>query len=392
MSLLELWIKSKKELEGKRVQQIIAIAGSGKLQDGGITSSEVRRFLSHAPSVLLSQYAGQCLIDKFENNGFALQDIVNQVGRRLGFEVEDGKYRGSVGQIGHDGLWKSLLGHTIIVEVKTTDTYRVDLDAIADYRRKLIKDGKVDGKNCSVLIVVGREDTGGLEAQIRGSRHAWDFRLASVEALIRLMMLKENVEDPQILKKIISVLVPQEFTRVDGIIDLVFSATEEMQHEIEGAVDERVRVGKKTSRIPQFTPVDFHAACIDRIQTSLGRPLVKQTRATYSSADKSVLVVCAVSRVHQRGENESFWYAFHPHQKDKLEGAKEAYVAYGCGSEKTVLLIPFSEFRAWLEGMWKTQLADRFYWHVSIGRESGRLVLRRKKGFAQINLTKYLLK
>jgi len=35
-----------------------------------------------------------------------------------------------------------------------------------------------------VLIVVGRQDTGELEAQIRGSRHAWDIRLISAEALL----------------------------------------------------------------------------------------------------------------------------------------------------------------------------------------------------------------
>jgi hypothetical protein len=27
-------------------------------------------------------------------DGFALQDVINQVGRRLGFETENGRYRG----------------------------------------------------------------------------------------------------------------------------------------------------------------------------------------------------------------------------------------------------------------------------------------------------------
>ena len=121
----------------------------------------------------------------------------------------------------------------IIVEVKTTDAYRVALDAIAEYRKKLIQEAKVVEAKSSILIVVGRQATGDLEAQIRGSRHAWDVRLVSVDSLIRLMLLKETVEDQQMLKKIAGVLVPQEFTRVDRIIDLVFSAAEEGRQDVE---------------------------------------------------------------------------------------------------------------------------------------------------------------
>jgi hypothetical protein len=87
-----------------------------------------------------------------------------------------------------------------------------------------------------------------------------------------------------------------------------------------------------------------------------------------------------------------YWYAFHPHQKEKLEAAREGFVAYGCGSENIVLLIPFKDFAAWLDGMWTTQLEDRFYWHVSIRHEGSKLILRRRKGFSEIDLTKYLVK
>jgi hypothetical protein len=388
MPLLDLWGKSRTDLEGKQVQQIIAIAGSGKLLDGGDASKEFRDFLSHVPSTLLARYAEECLNEKFENGGLALQDVVNQVGRRLGFQVEDGRYRGSSGQSGHDGLWKSSLGEEIIVEVKTTDAYRVALDAIAEYRKKLIQEAKVVEAKSSILIVVGRQDTGDLEAQIRGSRHAWDIRLISVDSLIRLMILKETVEDPQMLKKIAGVLVPQEFTRVDGIIDLVFSAAEEVRQDVEEPEVQEDLSRRKDKKVPQFAPVDFHAACIRRIEESLNRSLLKQTRATYSSPDGAVVVVCAVSRAHAR---EMYWYAFHPHQKEKLEAAIEGYVAYGCGSEKIVLLIPFKDFTGWLEGMWITQLENRFYWHVSIRQEGEKLVLRRKKGFGEVDLTKYLV-
>lgn len=115
--------------------------------------------------------------------GLYYRIIVNQIGQRLGFEAEYGRYRGVTGQIGFDGLWRLPNGHTIVIEVKTADSYRIDLKKLADYRKKLIKEKSISEKESSVLIVVGRKDTDDLEAQIRGSRHAWDMKLIIIEIL-----------------------------------------------------------------------------------------------------------------------------------------------------------------------------------------------------------------
>ncbi|MDF0644706.1 MAG: hypothetical protein P0111_11780 [Nitrospira sp.] len=389
MSLVGLWSRSRSQLESKHVQQIIGIAGTGKLLDGEDASKEFREFLSSVPSSLLSRYATECLAGKFDANGLALQDIVNQIGRRLGFHVEDGRYRGSSAQIGHDGLWRSSFGNEIIVEVKTTDAYRVSLDSVAAYRKRLVQEKQVQESKSSILIVVGRQDTGDLEAQIRGSRHAWDVRLVSVDALVRLMLLKETVEDPRMLKKVADVLVPQEFTKIDGIIDLVFSAAEEVRHDAEETELGEELASGKIKRAPQFIPSDFHAACITRIEKSLNRPLVKQTRATYSSPDKSLVVVCAVSRAHTRG---MYWYAFHPHQKEKLEDAKDGYVHMGAVQTKL-----FSLFHSRTSPSGLKECGSRSWRTDSIGmsvfgKKTANFFSEEKKGFSEIHLTKYLIK
>jgi hypothetical protein len=190
MSLAELWSTSRTQLETKLVQQIIAFAGSGQLTDGSPAATEFREFLGIVPSGHLSRYADECLHESFGGSGFALQDVVNQIGRRLGYSVADGRYRGTANEVGSDGLWSLPDGHTIVVEIKTTDTYRIDLETIANYRRRLVAEGRADESRSSILIVVGRQDTGDLEAQIRGSRHAWDVRLISVEALRRFDVLE----------------------------------------------------------------------------------------------------------------------------------------------------------------------------------------------------------
>jgi hypothetical protein len=84
MSLTELWKNSRDQFSNKLVQQVIAFADEGKLRDENITSLEFRDFLSHVSSEVLCQYSDNCLNNTFTDSGLALQDIVNQIGRRLG--------------------------------------------------------------------------------------------------------------------------------------------------------------------------------------------------------------------------------------------------------------------------------------------------------------------
>jgi hypothetical protein len=186
---------------------------------------------THLREAVLSRYTNECLSDSFPNSGHAFQDLVNEVGRRLGFSVTSGRYRGQSGQVGFDGLWLFPDRHAAVVEVKTTDTYRIYLETLANYRRSLIAAGTIAEETSSILIVVGREDTGDLEAQIRGSRFAWDMRVISMESLLRLLALKEEVEDPATVARIHAILVPHEFTRLDDIVELLFSTAEEVKQE-----------------------------------------------------------------------------------------------------------------------------------------------------------------
>ncbi len=208
MSLIDLWNTAQDTIKGKHIKQVVSIAGSGKLSNGNETSNEFRAFLSVIPSDMLATYADECLSESFDQSGLVLQDIVNQIGKRLSFDVLDGMYQGKKGSIGFDGIWKSSSGDDIVVEVKTTDAYSISLDQIAAYRTNLIKDGKISDRQSSLLLVVGRRDTGGLEAQIRGSRYAWDMRLISIDSLLRLMKLKETIDDLNIVNKITRILVP----------------------------------------------------------------------------------------------------------------------------------------------------------------------------------------
>ncbi len=209
--------------------------------------------------------------------------------------MEDGRYRGRPGRTSFDGLWE-LEGERILVEVKTTDAYSIDLDTIANYRRQLIKEGSSSRDDVSLLLVVGRKDTGGLEAQVRGSRHAWDMRIISVSALLRLMELKETLDDPATARRISDILIPQEFTKLDGIIDLVFMTAEEVASPDDPAPDEGTDDSEQgATRKPKFTPVRFHDACVERLEKHLGLALIKQSRSIFRAPEQNVRVWVAVS-------------------------------------------------------------------------------------------------
>ena len=389
MPLVEIWKKTPDQLRGKSIQQILAFAGDGRLKDGNATSAEFREYLAHIPSDELSRFANQCLDASFQDSGLALQDIANQVGKRLGFASEDGRYRGSSALIGFDGLWHSKGGDTILVEVKTTDAYRLSLDTAANYRKQLIRDGKITEERSSILYIVGRTDTGDLEAQVRGSRFAWNIRLISVDALLRLLRIKEELEDQQTVDRIRAILTPQEYTRVDGIIDLVFKATEEVR--TEAPPDEPDVEPTSGEKLPKFSPVTFRPACVARLQGYLKETLVRQSAAIYATPDGATAILSATSREYAKGSRSGYWFAFHPSQKDALESYKRAWVSFGCGSEKDILVFPLREFVKWLPRFHKTNLSDRYYWHIRIRHEGAKWELIVKKGEERIDATRFLL-
>lgn len=396
-SITEIWAKSKGAFDSKSLSQILAFAGDGKLKDNNVTSKEFRDLLDQVPSSLLKQFADNCLTDGFSDSGLALQDIINQIGTRLGFTIEHGLYRGKQNDIGFDGIWTSTEGHSLVLEVKTTDAYRINLDTIAKYRRKLIEQNRISKTQSSILIVVGRQDTGDLEAQIRGSQHAWDIRLLSTDSLLKLLSLKETLNDTKTIQQINELLKPREYTRIDKLIELIFLTSKDLQlaeqteediEEIEELSTEKKK--RKASEV-KATPVNFHEQCLTRITAKLNINFIKQTRISYTNKDKTIGLICAISKPHKQGQHEKFWFAFHPHQNDFLKTLDKAFVAFGCGSPDKLFLIPYNEFEPLIKSFWTTENEDRMYWHVVIHNRDNKYLLAQpqiEKG-SMVDITKY---
>jgi hypothetical protein len=296
MTFIDLATKNPETFSSKTVEQIVAFCGDGKLRDKSTCSEQFRQFLKLQSLDVIAGYAKYCLENKFDRSGFTLQDCVNEIGRRLGYDVTNGRYAGVQNDVGLDGLWFDGK-HFIVVEVKTTDAYRINLDKIRNYIDKIETNTVPVGSSVQILIVVGRQDTGDLEAQIRGSRHAWSTRLISVDALIKLMFINEELDQAGLQDKIRRILMPFEYTRVDNIVDLVFETQQETETKVAAEADS-AEGDEDSSKKFDFTPKaeldKKRIAIVSSFFKKHGKTHIQRSRVNFSNAENDFHVTCAV--------------------------------------------------------------------------------------------------
>jgi hypothetical protein len=403
MPLLALWSSNPSTIGQFTVEQIVATAGSGDLRDNSDCAEELREYLSQVTSQKLAEYIDRCLITHFSKSGSVLQGLINELGRRLDYKVTNGRYQGTVNSIGYDGIWLSPEGQAVVVEVKTTDAYRISLNAIARYRDRLLYSGQISSPSSS-LIVVGREDTGELEAQVRGSRHAWDMRLISADALIKLVQLKENAEGPETGSKIRSLLVPREFMRLDEMVDVMFTTAKDVERIVEAAEAEEepaTDVGIDLGRIKgtwEFTDSSVLQAKRDEIIVALSRregtPLIKKSRALYWSPDHDKRAAFTISKHYARRNGPHYWYAYHTQWDEFLKAGGGGYFVLGCMDRNQAFAIPIDVFRPLMEDLNTTRNEDgTYYWHIQLTETpSGDVSLIVPKRKSHLQLLEYRLK
>src|SRR5690606_5937386 len=137
--------------------------------------------------------------------------------------------------------------------------------------------------------------------------------------------------------KIHEILKPQEYTRVDRLVDIIFSTSEDLQADDE--IDD-IEAKETNAEITHTSkPAAFHNECIQRISSYLSTPLIKEGRSTYKGSNTSARVLSLVSKEYPNKIKNAtrYWYAFHPYQKSFLEDHNSSYIALGCGSSQSIL-------------------------------------------------------
>jgi hypothetical protein len=132
-----------------------------------------------------------CVTNSGPQYARALQDLVNHIGTLMGFDVEFGRYAGVVGQIGHDGLWRS--GENVLVlETKTTDAYTINTATLLNYINSLRSEGTISAADRVIgIYVYAKTDphVKQLEHAIIAEKRTQELRVASAEAILSLAEL-----------------------------------------------------------------------------------------------------------------------------------------------------------------------------------------------------------
>lgn len=198
----------------------------GKLDDneGNDTARErFRRFLQQKVCDVrqIQEYVEECLRNSGDQYYRALQDLVNHLGRFLGFDVTFGRYQGMKGKIGFDGHWKSRTDFHIVVEVKTTDIYSIKAATLVGYVDELISEKSISSWDDALgLYVVGRSDAGlrQLENTIIAEKRTNQLRVISTMSLLTLAELMNKY---QITHEEILALLRPSGPKIDPIINLM---------------------------------------------------------------------------------------------------------------------------------------------------------------------------
>jgi hypothetical protein len=129
------------------------------------------------------------------------------------------------------------------------------------------------------------------------------MRLISVEALAKLVQVKEKADDPETLKQIRQLLKPFEYTKIDRIIDVVFTTTTDV--EAQASEDETALGSLQLGDHLKQDRTNRELISLKREQTveafakMKGKELVRQSRTSFWSPDKEMRVCCAVSeKIH----------------------------------------------------------------------------------------------
>ena len=172
---------------------------AGEYSNGSVSSERFRAILQdeQTTSAEVEQFLNEALNDSRPYHNRALQDIVNNLGQRLGFVVEYGSYQGTSTNIGTDGLWISNAGEggediNLVVETKKNTAYTINPGQAGGYMDQLAAERDLDPSSVYGLYVIGDDDVDTVVNTIRGSEYRDRIRSISASQLLTLLEIQED--------------------------------------------------------------------------------------------------------------------------------------------------------------------------------------------------------
>lgn len=228
------------------IKDVLHLLGD-ELKDGTDQVNRFREFIEKEkwPTEQIKKWLDECINESkgpHDPYNRAFQDLVVSLGKRLGFEIQYGRYVGKSGEENYDGIWKRENGDTIVLEVKTSTWPIGSVSQLGDYLDQLAKKG--ENKNVFGLYVIGKGDIRGLIEQILGSKYKDRMRLILYDDLMEIINLKEELEpvigEKQAIEKVQNLLLPVESINIGNIVRLIIEISTTKSTAAEEQVEEKV--------------------------------------------------------------------------------------------------------------------------------------------------------
>ncbi len=175
-------------------------------------------------------------------------------------------------------------------------------------------------------------------------------RLISAEALIKLIKLKENSDDPETGQKIRGVLNPVEYTRLDRLVDVMFTTATDIERAVVANEKQPTQVIdandtlEKSESTWEFTDSVLlqqkRELIIKCAASFIGTTFIKKSRALYWSPDHVNRIACTISKRYTKKGAYPYWYAYHPTWEEFLKEGISSYLILGCMDLPTAFVVP----------------------------------------------------
>ncbi|MEO7715296.1 MAG: hypothetical protein ABIY70_03780 [Capsulimonas sp.] len=137
--------------------------------------------------------------------------------------------------------------------------------------------------------------------------------------------------------------------------------------------------------------------CIKVVFRHLGLEVgrAKDSGALAVSHDTSTRICCLTSKDYEaeKGvpDGERYWFTIYENQLENIQRAKQAYVAFGCGSVGQIVVVPSEDFSKWCQYL-PPYTQGKVGWHVRIQKDAGKWELRREgRGESPIDIAKFVI-
>jgi hypothetical protein len=197
---------------------------AGDWTDDSRASEQFREIIENEQTTTdeIEAFLHEAIDGSEQHHNRALQDLVNNIGRRLGFRVDHGIYQGRSGKIGYDGHWVSDATETethLIVETKKTTAYSIDPGQAGGYITDLAENEDLDREQVYGLYVIGEGNVETVAQTIFGSQYRDRMRVITAHRLLDLLAIQ--AESGLRHDQVLDVLLPINAVDVGQLVGLI---------------------------------------------------------------------------------------------------------------------------------------------------------------------------